>query len=70
MPHASTLVLGAGMTGLAAGCASGGIVLEREQRPGGICTSYYVRPGSAERLPHAPPDGEAYIDCVRRRAIG
>lgn len=60
MPHASTLVLGAGMTGLAAGCASGGIVLEREQRPGGICTSYYVRPGSAERLPHAPPDGEAY----------
>lgn len=60
MPHASTLVLGAGMTGLAAAGACGGVVLEREARPGGICTSYYMRPGSPERLPHAPEDGEAY----------
>ena len=53
-------VLGAGMTGLAAGYASGLPVYEASERPGGICSSYYMRPGSTERLPAAPPDGEAY----------
>jgi protoporphyrinogen oxidase len=58
--RADTLVLGAGMTGLAASVASGFPVLEAEDAPGGICSSYYVRPGTSEPLRTAPPDGEAY----------
>ena len=54
------LILGAGMTGLAAGVASGLLVFEAEEWPGGICSSYYVRPGSKERLHILPEDGEAY----------
>jgi len=53
-------ILGGGMTGLAAGWVSGFPVYEAEEAPGGICSSYYIRPGSQERL-HRPPDsGEAY----------
>ncbi len=55
-----TVILGAGMTGLAAGYASGLPVYEAEPWPGGICSSYYVRPRSTERLHRAPADGEAY----------
>ena len=55
-----TIILGAGVTGLAAGYASGGPVYEAAEAPGGICSSYYVRPGSTQRLRQAPADGEAY----------
>jgi protoporphyrinogen oxidase len=55
-----TLILGGGMTGLAAGMTSGAPVFEAAESPGGICSSYYVRPGTTERLPEPPPDGEAY----------
>ncbi len=55
-----TLILGAGVTGLAAGYASGLPVYEAASAPGGICSSYYVRPGSTQRLSQAPADGEAY----------
>ncbi len=55
-----TIILGGGMTGLAAGMASGLPVFEAATDPGGICSSYYVRPGEKERLPEAPADGEAY----------
>ncbi len=55
-----TLILGGGMTGLAAGAASGLPVFEAAPDPGGICSSYYVRPGSTERHAAAPADGEAY----------
>jgi len=55
-----TFILGAGMTGLAAGYASGLPAYEAEPFPGGICSSYYVRPGASERLHEAPKDGEAY----------
>jgi len=48
------------MTGLAAGLVSGLPVLEAASSPGGICCSYYMRPGSAEVLADAPADGEAY----------
>jgi protoporphyrinogen oxidase len=48
------------MTGLAAGWASGLPVYEAEVVPGGICSSYYLRPGRKERLPYPPEDGEAY----------
>src|SRR5205823_12902729 len=55
-----TIILGGGMTGLAAGCASGLPVYEATGHPGGICCSYYMRPGSNVRLPQAPSDNEAY----------
>jgi protoporphyrinogen oxidase len=55
-----TIILGGGMTGLAAGMTSGGPVYEASDAPGGICSSYYVRPGETERLHVAPEDGEAY----------
>ena len=54
------VILGAGMTGLAAGWASGMTTYESEQRAGGICRSYYIVPGSGAVLPHAPADGSAY----------
>jgi len=55
-----TVILGAGVTGLAAGWASGLPIYEAAGAPGGICSSYYVRPGTSERLPEPPADGEAY----------
>jgi hypothetical protein len=54
------LVLGAGMTELAAGLASGWPVLEAEATTGGICSSYYIRPNAVDRLSVAPEDSEAY----------
>ena len=55
-----TFILGGGMTGLAAGYAPGLPVYEATGHPGGICCSYYMRPGSNARLNEPPPDGEAY----------
>jgi protoporphyrinogen oxidase len=55
-----TIILGSGVTGLAAGIATGFPVYEAEDGPGGICSSYYCRPGSSKRLPYAPKDGGAY----------
>lgn len=45
------VVLGAGVTGLAAGRASGGVVYETADSPGGICSSYYLAPGQTARRP-------------------
>jgi protoporphyrinogen oxidase len=59
-PRARTVVLGAGVTGLAAGIASCGLVAEGLPLPGGICRSYYVRPGKNKAMARCPPDGEAY----------
>jgi protoporphyrinogen oxidase len=53
-------VLGAGMTGLAAGLASGLPVYETAETPGGICSSYYMRHGDDKRLPVSSDDGETY----------
>ncbi|MBN1993400.1 MAG: FAD-dependent oxidoreductase [Anaerolineae bacterium] len=55
-----SIILGSGMTGLAAGWASGLPVYEAKGIPGGICSSYYVRPNNRERLHIAPNDSEAY----------
>jgi protoporphyrinogen oxidase len=55
-----TLILGAGMTGLAAGMVSKLPVLEAESSPGGICCSYYMRPDSKEVLATQPADEEVY----------
>jgi protoporphyrinogen oxidase len=57
--NCNLIVLGAGMTGLGAGL-SGLPVYEAAENPGGICSSYYVRPGGRERFSHAPADGECY----------
>ena len=55
-----TLILGAGVTGLAAGMASGLPVLEATGYPGGICRSYYMVPGTDQPLAAPPNDGNAY----------
>jgi protoporphyrinogen oxidase len=55
-----TVILGGGMTGLSAGLAAGCPVYEQAEHPGGICASYYMRPGEHARLPTAPSDGGAY----------
>lgn len=51
-----TLILGGGVTGLAAGIASGLPVYEAEPHPGGVCASYYLRRGSTQRM-SGPGDG-------------
>jgi len=58
--NAETIILGAGMTGLAAGLVSGFPIFEATSAPGGICASYYLRPGEQAATPEASPDGEAY----------
>jgi protoporphyrinogen oxidase len=55
-----TIILGGGITGLAAGIASGCPVFEREAFPGGICSSYYMRRGSRKRETAAEAGGDAY----------
>jgi protoporphyrinogen oxidase len=60
MSSPSHIILGAGVTGLAAGVASGLPVFEAAQHPGGVCSSYYLPPNSSLRLPQPPPDGNAY----------
>ncbi len=56
----STFILGGGVTGLSAGIASQMPVYEACDVPGGICSSYYVRPGETTRLHAVPEDEEAY----------
>ncbi|MCP5182119.1 MAG: protoporphyrinogen oxidase-like protein [Pseudomonadales bacterium] len=51
-----TLILGAGMTGLAAGYASGAPVYDMADGPGGICRSYYRLPGNIEATTAAERD--------------
>jgi protoporphyrinogen oxidase len=54
------LILGAGVTGLAAARASGAHVLEAQDDPGGLCASYYVRAGAADLHRIAPAERDAY----------
>lgn len=54
------VVLGGGVTGLSVGWASDASVFEAADVPGGICSSYYLRPGTTRRLQQQPADGEAY----------
>ncbi|MEQ9618056.1 MAG: FAD-dependent oxidoreductase [Deltaproteobacteria bacterium] len=60
MRKSDNLILGGGVTGLAAGWVSGLPVFEAAEVPGGICSSYYLPPGSKKPLFRAPEDGEAY----------
>ena len=54
------VILGSGMTGIAAGIASRAPVYESNESPGGICSSYYVRSGEKNRHIQQPDDQEAY----------
>ena len=56
----SLAVIGAGVTGLAAGSTTGAPVFEAADGPGGICASYYVRPGEQGWSRRPPEGGEAY----------
>ena len=60
MKNSDDLILGGGITGLAAGLVSGLPVFEAQDVPGGICSSYYLKPGSTKKLFKAPEDEEAY----------
>lgn len=60
MKNNANLILGGGITGLAAGSVSGLPVYEADTVPGGICSSYYLKPGSSKKLFKAPEDEEAY----------
>ncbi len=60
LPASGNIILGAGMSGLALGAVSGLPVYEAAAGPGGICSSYYLKPGTAKRLPRAPEDGNSY----------
>ena len=55
-----TLILGAGMTGLAAGISAGHPVFEAEADPGGICLSYHMRAGDRQPRSDAGDDDEVY----------
>lgn len=59
-PRRPAVILGAGFTGLAAGISSGARVVEALPHAGGICRSYYVRPGNCLPLASRPQDGEVY----------
>ena len=48
------------MSGLAAAYAAGAPVFEAASAPGGICSSYFVRPGQSAVLSECPPGEEAY----------
>jgi protoporphyrinogen oxidase len=50
----NTVVLGAGVTGLAAGLSA------NLNNPGGICASYYIKSLDNQRFTNCPDNGEAY----------
>jgi len=60
MSPSQVIILGAGVTGLAAGYVSGFPVYETTEHAGGICSSYYICPNSQVRLFSAPKNEEAY----------
>ncbi|MFU8814335.1 MAG: protoporphyrinogen/coproporphyrinogen oxidase [Pseudomonadales bacterium] len=64
----SDLIIGAGMTGLAAGMSSGLPVYEAEAIPGGICSSYYLKPGESEPLGESATAAD--LDQAYRFEIG
>src|ERR1051325_2557114 len=54
------LIMGAGITGLAAAKSTGFTVYEARDEAGGICTSYYLSPRQSARQGRPPDDQEAY----------
>jgi len=60
MPKNKNIIIGGGVTGLAAGVVSNLKVYEAQEVPGGICSSYYLRAGSDKQEYVSPEDEEAY----------
>jgi protoporphyrinogen oxidase len=60
MVSRGVFILGGGMTGLASGWATGFPIYEEADSPGGICSSYYIRPGEHKKDNVSPDDDEAY----------
>ncbi len=60
MTRHKPVIIGGGMTGLAAGMVSGLKVYEAEAVPGGICSSYYMTPGSGTPMFKCPEDENVY----------
>jgi len=58
--RAGPVILGGGVTGLAAGVASGATVLEAAESPGGICRSYYLSPRASRREAVRSGGGDGY----------
>lgn len=56
-----TIVIGAGISGMAAGLGNDWQIFEQNRIPGGICSSYFMKPHSSERLVERPLDGEVYM---------
>ena len=54
------IILGAGITGITAGFKSGSAIYETTELAGGICYSYYMRPGDNKCLQKASMDKEVY----------
>lgn len=54
------IIIGGGVTGLAAGLKSGLKVYEAQEVPGGICSSYYLRAGTEIPEYNSPEDEEVY----------
>ena len=54
------IIIGGGVTGLAAGLKSGLKVYEAQDVPGGICSSYYLRAGSDNPQYVSPEDEDVY----------
>lgn len=60
MKEHKTVILGAGVTGLAVGLSSQCPIFEALELAGGICGSYYMKPGDSQRQANCPEDREAY----------
>ena len=56
-----TIVIGAGISGMAAGMTNDWQIYEANRIPGGICSSYFLKPYSSERLVERPLDEEVYM---------
>ncbi|MEW5800155.1 MAG: FAD-dependent oxidoreductase [Bacteroidota bacterium] len=60
MNQETTIILGAGVTGLACGAATGYTIFEKNRYPGGICSSYYMTASGEERSAQRRTDEEDY----------
>ena len=65
MPKHNDIIIGGGVTGLAAGLVSKLKVYEAEEVPGGICSSYYIKPGENSPEFSSPEDQEALLAFLK-----
>lgn len=60
MSKSRNIIIGGGVTGLAAGYVTDLPLYEAKDVPGGICSSYYLKAGETNPRFHNPSDNEAY----------